>query len=198
MVAAVEAAVVREGLGLGGVRSVRGFAQVLSGPRTVAAWGPAYLATQRRVETGDVVLLELATVADGYWSDLTRVQVAGSPTARQREVRLAVDAAVRAVAAAARPGVDGAAVHAAARTALAEAGLAGAFPHHTGHGVGFRYHEPIPLLHPRSTDILQAGMVFTIEPGVYNEDFGGMRVEENVVVSPAGCEQISVPARAWA
>ncbi len=197
VVAAVEGAVVREGLGLGSVRSVRGFAQVLSGPRTAAAWGPAYLATQRRVETGELVLLELATVADGYWSDVTRVRVAGSPTGRQRAVRAAVDAAVRAATAAARPGVEGAAVDAAARTSLAEAGLDTSFPHHTGHGVGFRYHEPIPWLHPRSPDVLEEGMVCTIEPGVYSEDFGGVRVEENVIVGPAGSERLSVPARGW-
>jgi Xaa-Pro dipeptidase len=198
LVAEVEAAVVREGTGLGGARSVRAYAQVLAGTRTAEAWGPAYLATRRPVAPGELVLLELATYCDGYWSDLTRVGVAGRPSERQREVYGAVAAALEAARRAAVPGARAAEVDHAAREALARAGLEAAFPHHTGHGLGFRYHEPLPLLHPASGDTLQAGMVCTLEPGVYLEGWGGLRLEEDVAVGPAeGAEPLSVPARPW-
>lgn len=197
LLAAVEAAVARQGPGTEGAASVRAFAQVLSGPRSAGAWAPWYLATRRALEPGDIALLELATVVDGYWSDITRVAVAGTPDARQREVRGAVDAAVLAATAACRPGAAAVAVDAAARRALAEVGLADAFPHHTGHGVGFRYHEPTPWLHPDSPHVLETGMVATIEPGVYIEGFGGIRIEENVVVGPDGAKLLSVAARPW-
>lgn len=198
LLAAIEGAVLRDGLCLDGVRSVRAYAQVLSGPRTAGAWGPAYLPVCRQLEAGDIVLLELATVVDGYWSDLTRVRIAGTPQSRQREVHGAVQAAVSAALAAVHPGAMAAAIDAAARASLHGAGLAAAFPHHTGHGLGFRYHEPLPFLHPHSPHRLEAGMVCTIEPGVYVEGFGGLRIEENIVVSPTGSELLSVPARAWA
>ena len=182
LVAEVEAAIARAGGDPDGAISVRGFAQLLSGPRTAGAWAPWYLATRRLLEPGDLVLLELATVADGYWSDITR---------------MAVEGAVAAAMACCVPGQPARAADAAARTALAAAGLAQAFPHHTGHGVGFRYHEPVPWLHPDSTDVLEAGMVCTIEPGVYIEGFGGVRIEENIVVADGGPECLSVPARPW-
>jgi len=183
LVARVEAAVLGT-VGEGGVRSARGYAQVLAGPRTQDAWGPAYLATRRPIEPGDLVLLELGTYCDGYWSDLTRVAVAGEPSDRQRELLHAVAEAQEAARRAAVPGASGREVDAAARQALARFGLAEAFPHHTGHGIGFRYHEPVPSLHPASPHTLAEGMVCTIEPGVYGPGWGA-RLEDVAVVGPA-------------
>lgn len=197
LIAEVEAEIARAGGDPDGADSVRGFAQLLSGPRTAGAWAPWYLATRRALAPGDLVLLELATVADGYWSDITRMAVVGEPDARQREVRHAIDGAVAAAIAACRPGQPARAADAAARAALEVAGLGRAFPHHTGHGLGFRYHEPVPWLHPDSADTLESGMVCTIEPGVYLEGFGGIRIEENIAIGPAGAELLSVPARPW-
>ena len=198
VVATVEAAVTRGGIGLNGARSVRAYAQVLGGTRSADAWGPAYLATQRPIAEGDLVLLELATYCDGYWSDLTRVAVAGRPSGRQREVLAAVTAAVEVARVAARPGALAREVDAAARTVMREAGLEAAFPHHTGHGVGFRDHEPVPFLHPDSAQVLEQGMVCTIEPGAYIEGWGGLRVEQNAVVGPAdGAQWLSEPPRPW-
>ena len=198
LVATVEAAVTRGGIGLDGARSARGYAQVLAGTRTAQAWGPAYLATTRPIASGDLVLLELATYCDGYWSDLTRVAVAGRPSNRHREVLAAVTAAVEAARVAARPGALARDVDSTARGVMREAGLESAFPHHTGHGLGFRYHEPVPFLHPDSAQVLEQGMVCTIEPGAYIEGWGGLRVEENAVVGPAaGARWLSEPARPW-
>ena len=176
---------------------MRGYAQLLSGSRTAGAWAPWYVATRRALQPGDLVLLELATVADGYWSDITRMAVVGTPDIRQRELRQAVDAAVAAAIAACRPGQPARTPDAAARAALGPFSLTGAFPHYTGHGVGFRYHEPDPWLHPDSTDVLEAGMVCTIEPGVYIEGVGGVRIEENIAIGVDGAEGLSMPARPW-
>ncbi len=195
--AAVEAAVLAEGPGIQGAQSVRAFAQLLSGPATAGAWAPWYLPTRRQVRAGELVLLELATVADGYWSDITRVAVAGTPDPWQRQVCEAVTHALEAARAAARPGVASSAVDAAARAVLQEAGLAHAFVHHTGHGVGFRYHEPRPWIHPTSTHTLEEGMVTTLEPGAYVPGRGGIRLEENVWIGPEGARTLSVAARTW-
>lgn len=197
VLATVEAEVTRRGLGFDGAYSVRAFAQLLSGQRTSRAWSPAYISGQRSIVQGDIVLLELATVVNGYWSDLTRVCVAGRPDAYLCEVRHAVDQAVEAACRTAKPGIPAFAVDAAARGVLRSVGLDVFFPHHTGHGVGFRYHEPVPFLHPRSDHILAEGMTCTIEPGVYVEGWGGVRIEENIVVTASGGSLLSIPARGW-
>lgn len=189
--AAVEAAIYGEGTGYEGARYARGFAQVFSGPNTVEGWYYP-VSTDRVIQPGDLVMIELGTVVDGYWSDLTRTVVAGgNATSRQREVYEAVTAAQRAALEAARPGVSGRAPDAAARRVLAEVGLDQYFVHHTGHGLGFRYHEPYPSVHPRSTHTLEVGHVHSIEPGVYVPTFGGLRIEDNVVIGENGADFLS-------
>ncbi|HEU4798836.1 MAG TPA: M24 family metallopeptidase, partial [bacterium] len=139
----------------------------------------------------DLVMLELSTVADGYFSDLTRMATVGRPSSRQQELLDAVRRAQRSAIEAIRPGVTGDAVDRAARGILEGAGLGDAFIHITGHGLGFRYHEPMPLLYPGSKDVLEAGMVTSVEPGVYNEKFGGVRIEDDVAVRSDGAEVLS-------
>jgi len=192
VVAAVEAAIRGRGTEVAGARHIRAWAELMSGPASARAYS-AHPATSRRViGRGDLGLLELATVVDGYWSDLTRTLVAGgAPTSRQQDLYAAILAAHRAVMGAARPGMTGAQVDALARGALDDHGVGGHFVHHTGHGLGFRYHEPHPFLHPANEGEVREGMVTSIEPGLYIDGFGGLRLEENVVFTSGGVERLS-------
>ncbi len=191
--AAVESAIHVSGVGYKGVGNARGEAEVISGQRTSGAWDfPT--STGRVVQEGDLVLIELAAVADGYWSDLTRTAVAGIPDDTQRRLFQAQRAAYEAALKAMKPGVAAADADEAGRKALDEFGVRELFAHHTGHGIGFRYHEPIPFVHPDSTHVLQAGMITSLEPGLYGDGFG-LRVEDNVVITPDGAERLCQAAR---
>ncbi len=186
--AAVESAILIQGDGYQGLARVRAEAEVISGPRTGSAWDfPT--TSSRIVEQGDLVLIELAVVADGYWSDLTRTVVAGTFNDKQSRLAAAQRAAYQAALQAMKPGVSATAPDAAGRRALEAFGMRDLFAHHTGHGIGFRYHEPIPFVHPDSTGVLQAGMITSLEPGLYGDDFG-YRVEDNVVITPTGAEPL--------
>jgi Xaa-Pro aminopeptidase len=134
-----------------------------------------------------MVAVELATCVDGYWSDLTRTGVVGAPDEKQAAllaaVREAQEAAIREV----RVGVTCGQVDAAARRILNERGYGAGFTHSTGHQVGLRYHDPGPALEASSTVRLEAGMIVTVEPGVYGAAFGGgARFEDNILVTEDG------------
>jgi Xaa-Pro aminopeptidase len=190
--AEVERAILAQGTGYKGTVHARGEALVFSGTDRLfrVGWGFAPT-TARRMERGDLVMLELSTVADGYYSDLTRMATVGSPTPEQHELLDAVGAAQRAAVGAIRPGVTGDAVDRAARDVLEAKGLAQYFIHITGHGLGFRYHEGVPLLFPGAEGVLAEGMVTSIEPGIYGREFGGVRSEENVAVTSRGADILS-------
>jgi len=186
--AAVEAEIHTRGIGYKGTRNARSEAEVISGPRTADSWDfPT--SSDRVIQEGDLVVMELAVVADGYWADLTRTVVAGRPSDEQLHLFSAQRAAYEAALEAIRHGARAADVDGAARRALEPFGLSQLFVHHTGHGVGFRYHEPIPFIHPSSTGILGTGMITSLEPGLYGAHFG-LRVEDNVVVTQAGAEPL--------
>jgi Xaa-Pro aminopeptidase len=185
VMAAVEHAIAVRGHGHDGARWVRGFCTVWSGPELADGW-KYWRGRTRTIEQGDVVMLELGTVADGYWSDHTRTVVAGTASPRLREAYDAVRAAASAGFAAAKPGATGDDVDRASREACAAAGFT-QFPHHTGHGTGFRYHESRPQLVPGGTHVLSAGNVIITEPGVYEAELnGGVRFEDNAVVTADG------------
>ncbi len=189
LVAAVEACIMRAGTGFEGARRVRAFAQVATGPaETFLGWRPAEITTVRKLEEGDIALLELAVVADGYWCDRTRAKVAGKASQRQKEINEVVRRAQEAAIAAVKPGVSGREVDEAARKEIRAAGLESAFVHITGHGLGFRYHEALPFLAPWSQDNLREGMIHSVEPGVYLHGFGGIRIEDDVLVTRQGAE----------
>lgn len=181
------------GTGFGGSRLVRAYAEVTSGPEGSCQQSMLIPAGQRQFEQGDLVIIELATVVDGYWSDLTRVYCAGDPDADQKRIFNTVLKAQRAAADALIHGSPANAPDAAARKVIAEAGLGQYFIHGTGHGVGWRYHESIPQLGPESDSRLEEGMVTSVEPGVYIPGFGGIRIEDNLVVGRYGGEWLSTP-----
>jgi Xaa-Pro aminopeptidase len=185
VMAAVDHAIAVEGHGHRGARWVRGFATVASGPRLVDGW-QYFRGTTRTIEPGDAVMLELATVADGYWTDNTRTVVAGKAAPQFTDAYDAVRDALVSALAAARPGATGGDVDAAARATCAEHGFE-QYPHHTGHGLGFRYHESRPALVPGSTAVLANGNVVAAEPGIYGPELrGGVRHEDVAVVTADG------------
>jgi Xaa-Pro aminopeptidase len=164
---------------------VRGFCTIYSGPDLADGW-KYWRARTRTIDRDDAVMLELGTVADGYWSDHTRTVVAGKASPRVAAAYEAVRAAAAAGFAAARPGATGDDVDRASRAACETAGFT-QFPHHTGHGTGFRYHESRPQLVPGSTHVLSERNVIITEPGVYSAELnGGVRHEDNAVVTADG------------
>lgn len=189
LVAAVEAEIMSRGIEYQGARRVRAWAQVAGGPKESAiGYRMNEISTTRRLQNGDVALLELAVVADGYWADRTRVRVAGEPSAEQVRVFETLVKAQEAAIAAIRPGATGAEVDEAGRSVIRAAGYEEQFPHITGHGLGFGYHEAFPKLGPGLPDVLEEGMVTSVEPGIYSGAVGGFRVEENVLVTADGFE----------
>jgi Xaa-Pro aminopeptidase len=167
---------------------------VASGPHSAM---PHYRAGTRTLAAGDLLVLDFGGVLDGYCCDLTRTVSIGPPSREARRVYDAVRDAHAAAVAAVRPGVDASAVDAAARDLLTDRGLGEAFGHGTGHGLGLDVHEEPRIAKPRADMppvALAAGMVFTIEPGAYLPGFGGVRIEDDVLVTDGGCELLtSVP-----
>ena len=167
---------------------------VASGPNSAL---PHYRAGERRLSEGDLVVLDFGGVLDGYCSDLTRTVSVGTPSSDALRVHAAVLAAQRAAIDAVRPGVLASLVDAAARQVLDAKGLGEAFGHGTGHGLGLDVHED-PRVARATADspsaALEAGMVLTVEPGAYLAGWGGVRIEDDVLVTPTGCETLtSVP-----
>jgi len=189
LVAAVEHAIMTQGTGYKGAKRVRSFAQVATGPaETLIGFRPMEISTLRKIEPGDLALLELGVVADGFWSDRTRVRVAGKPTPQQTAVLEVVKAAQAAAIKKVRAGVTAGEVDEAARAVIRDAGYEKEFVHVTGHGVGLRYHEPIPIICPGSDLVLEPGMVHSVEPGIYIPEMGGIRLEDDVLVTQTGAE----------
>ncbi len=188
--AAVEEAIRSLGQGYKGVRLARAIAEVRAG---VGSFNASLWVASRnyRIREGDIVMIELAVIADGYWSDLTRVVIAGEPTEKQKEVYTTVLEAQKAAVQKMRAGVSFSEVDKAARQVIDKAGYGEYFVHITGHGIGFRYHEFIPLLAPQIEGKLAAGMVSSVEPGVYIPDWGGIRIEDNIAVTEGEPEYLS-------
>ncbi|HET9195289.1 MAG TPA: Xaa-Pro peptidase family protein [Vicinamibacterales bacterium] len=167
---------------------------VASGPNAAL---PHYRAGDRVLERGDVVVLDFGGVLDGYCSDLTRTVAVAPPSAEAHRVHQAVREAQQAAIDAVRPGIATTDVDRAARSVLEAHGLGEAFGHGTGHGLGLDVHEEPRVTRPRA-DVapvpLEPGMVFTIEPGAYLPGWGGVRIEDDVLVTARGCEVLtSVP-----
>lgn len=164
---------------------------VASGPNGAL---PHYRAGDRLLARGDLVVLDFGGVLDGYCSDLTRTVALAPSSAEARRVHQAVREAQQAAIDAVKPGVATTDVDRAARRVLEAHGLGEAFGHGTGHGLGLDVHEDPRVTRPRA-DVapvpLEPGMVFTIEPGAYLPGWGGVRIEDDVLVTDRGCEVLT-------
>ena len=147
------------------------------------------------VQPGDVLVCDIGGRKDGYFSDITRMAICGPAPEGYDAVHAVVEAAVQAALAAIRPGVPARSIDAAARAVIEAAGYGAFFPHRTGHGLGQDIHEP-PYLTGSSDLLLEPGMVFTIEPGIYLPGRFGIRLEEVAVVTETGAEILSTLSRA--
>ena len=189
LAAEVEREVMVRGTGYRGAVRVRAYAQVTIGPQeTALGYRPNVISTTRRLKDGEIALLELGLVADGYWADRTRARVAGKPSDLQQAYFDTVVRAQEAAIAAIKPGISASVVDQAARSTIQSAGYGSYFPHITGHGLGFGYHESSPILGPNSQDVLEVGMLTSVEPGIYSNASGGIRIEDDVLVTPTGAK----------
>jgi Xaa-Pro aminopeptidase len=160
---------------------------VAAGPHSAL---PHARPTHKPLRKKQFILIDQGVILDGYSSDMTRTVVLGGLGARARGLYNAVLEAQLAAIAAVRPGVQAQQVDRQARIVLQKHGLDKAFVHSTGHGVGLEIHEAPRLARGEKT-VLEAGMVLTIEPGVYLEGFGGVRIEDMVLVTDRGCEVLT-------
>jgi Xaa-Pro aminopeptidase len=167
---------------------------VASGPRAALPHGRA---SGRRLQAGEFVVFDIGARFEGYHSDMTRTLFTGRPGPRERALYDTVLAAQDRAIGAIRPGVAGRVVDEAARTVIAEAGHSEHFGHGTGHGVGLEVHES-PRIGSASADVLETGMVVTVEPGVYLPGECGLRIEDMALVVETGCRMLTPrPESAW-
>ncbi|MCL5996006.1 MAG: Xaa-Pro peptidase family protein [Chloroflexi bacterium] len=158
---------------------------VAAGPNSA---NPHHSSNDRPFEAGDLIIIDCGAVYGGYASDITRTVALGEPGELARRVYATVLAANTAGRAAVRPNITGEQIDQAARSIITDAGYGDYFPHRTGHGLGLEVHpchEP-PDLVAGSTTPLNPGTTFTIEPGVYIEGVGGVRIEDDVVITRDG------------
>ncbi|MGI5839018.1 MAG: M24 family metallopeptidase [bacterium] len=160
---------------------------VATGPRSSLPHGQP---TERFLGRGEAVKMDFGAVYGGYCSDLTRTVYLGEVSARQKEIYAIVLAAQLAAIAAVKPGVRGCDVDAVARKIISDAGYGENFGHGLGHSVGRYIHEN-PRLAPGSEAVLAPGNVVTIEPGIYIPGWGGVRIEDMVVITETGCRVLT-------
>ena len=160
---------------------------VASGTRTAL---PHAHPTDRKIQNGDLVLVDMGAMLHGYASDMTRMAFSGKPDKKMQWLYNAVLEAQLAGVAAVKAGVAAGKVDAAAREVLQRHELDRAFVHSTGHGLGLEIHEG-PRVAKKQTTKLEEGMVITIEPGAYIEGLGGVRIEDTVLVTRQGCEVLT-------
>lgn len=161
------------------------FTIVGSGPNAAS---PHHEASERRIAAGDAVVLDFGGHMADYCSDITRTVAVAEPSAELRAIHDVVQMAQQAAVDAVRPGVTCEEVDRAARSVIEGAGYGGEFIHRTGHGIGLEVHEP-PYIVTGNTTPLEAGMTFSVEPGIYLADRLGVRIEDIVAVTTDGAER---------
>jgi len=161
---------------------------VASGPRAALPHG---VASEKKIQEGETLVMDFGACFKGYHSDETKTLLLGKPSAQQQKiyeiVRQAQEKALKAV----RPGVKLREIDAAAREVISRAGYGKYFGHGTGHGLGLAVHEE-PRISPKGIGVAEEGMVFTIEPGIYIPGWGGVRLEDVVLVKGRGCEKLTM------
>ncbi len=175
------------------VRRADGFVWCMSGKNSAEAHFAFARSRSTALAPREFVLVHCNSHADGYWTDITRTYVLGAAEHRHLELYDAVFAARAAALAAIRPGVRVCEVDRAARLIFESRGLGAAFKHPTGHGVGFAAisANARPRIHPKSEEVLEAGMVFNLEPALYFEGWGGLRHCDMVTVTDGGAEVLT-------
>jgi len=165
---------------------------VASGKRGALPHG---IASQKVIETGDFVTMDFGAVYQGYHSDITRTICVGKATGKQRNIYEIVLAAQLAGVQAICPGKTGNVIDAVSRKIIADAGYGEYFGHGLGHSLGLAIHEEPRLSPTNKQTILMENMVVTIEPGIYLPEWGGVRIEDTVLVSSAGCEILTASSK---
>lgn len=166
---------------------------VASGERSALPHG---VASEKRLASGDFVTFDFGAYYNGYCSDITRTIVLGKGSSKQKQLYdIVLEAQMHAVENI-RPGMTGREADALARGIIEKHGYGDRFGHGTGHGVGMEIHES-PRLSPRDETILQPGMVVTVEPGIYIPGFGGVRIEDEVLITEDGATRLTLVNKQW-
>jgi Xaa-Pro aminopeptidase len=160
---------------------------VISGARSALPHGKP---SEKRIDEGDFIIVDFGSRCGGYYSDETCTFFCGKPSRRQKEVYQIVKDAHDRTIASVRPGRRAMELDAIARGWIKDAGYGAYFGHMTGHGVGLAVHEN-PVIGPESEDVVEEGMIFTIEPGIYIPGWGGVRIEDMVLVTGNGCDVLT-------
>lgn len=164
------------------------FAPIVSaGPNSA---NPHASPTERKLQVGDLLVVDWGATYDGYISDLTRTFAVGDVDEEYKKIHAIVQESSAAGRVAARPGIPCADVDKAARDVIEKAGYGKYFTHRTGHGIGMEGHEA-PYMRGDNMQLLEPGMAFTVEPGIYLTGRNGVRIEDNMVVTESGVESLS-------
>ncbi|WP_347552682.1 Xaa-Pro peptidase family protein [Pseudalkalibacillus hwajinpoensis] len=170
-----------------GIREMSFSTMVLFGENSGAPHGNP---GQRKLKKGDLVLFDLGVVLNGYCSDITRTVAFGDINEKQKEIYETVLKAQTASLDISRPGTRLGDIDLAARNVISDAGYGEFFPHRIGHGIGIEVHE-YPSMSEKNDNQLQEGMTYTIEPGIYLPEVGGVRIEDDVFVTEDGYETLT-------
>ena len=160
---------------------------VASGKRSSMPHG---VASDKKIEKGDFITMDFGTFYKGYCSDMTRTVVLGDASDKQRKIYNIVLEAQKEVIDKIKPGMSGKEVDAIARDMIKDAGYEDNFGHGLGHGIGVEVHEG-PRASYKSDDIIKKGMLVTDEPGIYIPDWGGVRIEDDLLITENGCEVLN-------
>ncbi len=191
--AATYAALLRAGYAATGTRHVTPHIHVMAGARSALAYRAYNLTSDYRIRPHDPVMVQMEVGIDGYWAELTRTFFAGEVSEEWRRAHETCLQAQEAALHVIRAGIGGKEADEAARNVMRAAGFGDAFKHGLGHGFGFQAinHGAEPILHPASASVLRAGMTHNMEPAVYLDGVGGIRLNDNVAVLADGNELLS-------